>query len=84
MELSGREGEADEVDVPTFQDRNISLNLKLYEVGDSISYNMTIKNDSEEDYMLDEDAFKTDSEYIEYSLRTNDNSNVVKAGSTNY
>ena len=82
MELSGREGEADEVDVPTFQDRNISLNLKLYEVGDSISYNMTIKNDSEEDYMLDEDAFKTDSEYIEYSLRTNDNSNVVKAGST--
>ncbi len=82
MELSGREGEADEVDVPTFQDRNISLNLKLYEVGDSISYNMTIKNDSEEDYMLDEDAFKTDSEYIEYSLRANDNSNVVKAGST--
>ena len=82
MELSGRNGHAEEVDVPTYQDQNISLNLKLYEVGDSISYNMTIKNDSEEDYMIDEDAFKTDSEYIEYSLKTNDNTNVVKAGNT--
>ena len=54
----------------------------MYEVGDSISYDMTINNASEEDYMIDEDTFKTDSEYIEYSLKTNDNSNIVKAKSS--
>ena len=67
---------------PTFQDRNINLNLKMYEVGDSITYDMTIKNDSEENYMIDEDTFKTDSEYIEYSLQTVDGNNVVKAKGT--
>ena len=82
MEQSGIEGNTEVISNPTYQDRNINLNLKMYEVGDSITYDMTIKNDSEEDYMIDEDTFKTDSEYIEYSLKTNDNSNVVKANST--
>ncbi len=40
----------------------------MYEVGDSITYKVTIKNDSDEDYMIDEDSFKTDSEYIKYTL----------------
>ena len=54
----------------------------MFEVGDSITYDMTIKNESEEDYMIDENTFKTDSEYIEYTLKTNDNSNVVKSQSS--
>ena len=82
MEQSGIEGKTEVISAPTYQDRNISLNLKMYEVGDSITYNMTIKNDSEEDYMIDEDTFTTDSDYIEYSLKTNDNTNAVKANST--
>ncbi len=78
----GITGNTEVTDDLEFKNRNIKLNLKMYEVGDSITYDMTIKNDSEEDYMIDEDTFKTDSEYIEYSLLTNDNSNVVKAKST--
>ena len=50
----------------------------MHGVGDSINYDMVIKNDSEKDYVIDENAFKTDSEYIEYTLKTNDGSNVVK------
>ena len=76
------EGNTEVISDPTFEDRTINLDLKMYDVGDSISYDMTIKNDSEEDYMIDEDTFKTDSDYIEYSLKTNDDSNVVKAQST--
>ena len=76
------EGNTEVISDPTFEDRTINLDLKMYDVGDSISYDMTIKNDSEEDYMIDEDTFKTDSDYIEYSLKTNDNTNVVKANST--
>ena len=49
MEQSSIEGNTEEIEEPTFQDRSINLNLKLYDVGDSITYNMTIKNDSEED-----------------------------------
>ena len=67
------EGNAEVISDPTFEDRTINLDLKMYEVGDSISYDMTIKNDSEEDYMIDEDTFKTDSDYIEYTLKTKDN-----------
>lgn len=76
------EGNAEVIEEPTFQDRNINLNLKMYEVSDSITYDMTINNASQEDYMIDEDTFKTDSEYIEYSLKANDNTNVVKAHSS--
>ncbi len=82
MEQNSIEGNTEVISEPTFKDRSISLNLKMYEVGDSITYDMTIKNDSNEDYMIDEDTFKTDSDYIEYSLKTNDNSNIVKAKSS--
>ena len=82
MEQSGIEGNTEELSNPTFEGRNVGFNLKMYEVGDSITYDMTIKNESEEDYMIDEDTFKTDSEYIEYSLTTDDGTNVVKANST--
>ncbi len=81
MEQNSIEGNTEVISEPTFRDRSISLNLKMYDVGDSITYNMTIKNDSDEDYMIDEDTFKTDSDYIEYILSTEDNSNVVKANS---
>ncbi len=76
------EGNTEVISEPTFEDRTIKLNLKMYDVGDSISYDMTIKNDSEEDYMIDEDTFKTNSNYIEYTLKTKDNTNVVKGNST--
>ena len=84
MEQKGIEGNTKEVEEPTFNDRSINFNLKMFEVGDAITYDMTIKNDSDEDYMIDEDTFKTDSEYIVYTLKTNDGDNVVKArGSKN-
>ena len=76
------EGNTKVISEPTFKDRNINLDLKMYEVGDSVTYDMIIKNESEEDYMIDENTFKTDSDYIEYTLKTNDDSNVVKAKSS--
>ena len=76
------EGNTEVISDPTFEDRTINLNLKMYNVNDSITYDLVIQNDSEEDYMIDEDTFKTDSDYIEYTLKTKDNSNVVKANSS--
>ena len=82
MEQNNINGNTEELSTPTYKDRNIKLNLKMYDVGDSITYDLTIKNDSDEDYMIDENTFKTDSDYIEYSLKTKDNTNVVKAKSS--
>ena len=82
IEQSKINGNTEEISEPTIKNRNINFNLKMYDVNDSITYDLVIKNDSEENYMIDEDTFKTDSEYIEYTLKTNDNNNVVKANST--
>ena len=81
MEQTSIEGDTEIIEDPTFQDRSINLNFKMYEVGDSITYNLTIKNDSDEDYMIDENSFTSDSDYIEYTLTAEDNSNVVRAKS---
>ena len=82
IEQSEINGNTEEISEPTFKDRNFNLNLKMYDVDDSITYDLVIKNDSEENYMIDENTFKTDSDYIEYTLKTKDNTNVVKANST--
>ena len=82
LKQNGIEGRTEVIDEPTFKDRNIDFNFKMYDVGDSISYEMTINNVSDDDYMIDESTFKTDSEYIEYSLQTKDGNNVVKAKSS--
>ena len=82
IEQSGIKGSTEEISEPQVQGGKIKLNLKMFEVGDSITYDMVIKNDSDEDYKIDEDTFKTDSEYIEYSLKNSDNSNVLKGKGT--
>ena len=82
IEQNSIKGSTEVISEPTIKNRNINLDLKMYDVGDSITYDLVIKNYSEEDYMIDEDTFKTDSDYIEYTLETKDNTNVVKANST--
>ena len=82
IEQTAIEGNTEVIDEPSYQGRNINLNLKMYEVGDSITYDLVVNNASNEDYMIDENTFKSDSDYIEYVLSINDNSNVVKANSS--
>lgn len=54
----------------------------MFEVGDNIEYSFLIKNDSNENYKIDKTNFNINSNYINYSLETNDNSNIVKANSS--
>ena len=82
IEQKNIEGNTEEIEEPTITGKNIKFNLKMYEVGDSITYDVTIKNDTKTNYMIDKDTFKTDSEYIEYSLKVNDNTNAINAKSS--
>lgn len=54
----------------------------MSKVGDNIKYKFVIKNDSLEDYEIDKTSLNINSDYINYSFETNDNSNIVRANSS--
>lgn len=69
-----------EVEPPKIDGKNIKVNLKMTSVGDSMEYSLILKNDSNEDYEIDENSFQSNSGYIEYSIDSSNNSTVIKAG----
>ena len=70
-----------ELDTATVSGKNINLNLSMSEVGDNITYKIIVKTDSDEDYELDNSNLNINSEYIDYSLEFEDNTNIIKANS---
>ena len=48
--------------------KNIKYNLSMSNVGDNIIYKVTVKNDSYEDYEIDNNLFNTGSKFINYSI----------------
>lgn len=62
--------------------KDINLNLSMASIGDSIKYKIVIKNDSSENYNIDNNKFKINSNYIDYSISSNDNNYIVNANST--
>ncbi len=71
-----------ELEEATADGNSINLNLSMSEVGDSIEYKVTAKNNSNDDYELGDKSFNLNSDYINYSISSDDNSNVVKAKSS--
>ena len=71
-----------EVEQPVIEGKKIKVNLKMMEVNDSIEYKLVVKNNSNEDYELDKNSLNANSDYIEYTLKTDDDSLVVKSGKT--
>jgi len=72
----------EEITEATANEKNLNLNLFMSNVGDSITYKIVVKNDSNEDYELDKNSFNKRSEYIDYVLESNDNSNIIKKNSS--
>ena len=72
----------EEITEATANEKNLNLNLFMSNVGDSITYKIVVKNDSNEDYELDKNSFNIRSEYIDYVLESNDNSNIIKKNSS--
>ena len=62
-------GNASEKSNATVTNNNINLDLSMNNVGDSVTYKVDVRNDSDEDMIVDEDAFNViESDYIKYSL----------------
>ena len=80
--VENKSDNVEELDEATANGKNINLNLSMSEVGDNIEYKFVVKNDSNEDYKLDKTSFNINSDYINYSFETDDNTNIVKANSS--
>lgn len=75
-------GKLIEEEKPSIVGKGLKFNLRFYEVGDEVTYSFKIENESDNDFLLNEKDFEIDSDYLTYSLITNDNNMVVKANST--
>ena len=78
VELSEVSGNAEETSTASNDHNQIHLNTKMNVVGDSITYKAVIKNTSNSDYVFDKTQLTKD--YINYDIRYEDDSNIIKAG----
>ena len=72
----------EELDEATANGRNINFNLSMSNVGDNIEYKIVVKNDSNEDYELDKNSFNISSDYIKYTIESEDDTSLFKANSS--
>ena len=62
-------GFSEEIQESSVNNNTINLNLKMYDVGDSSTYDITVENTSNEDYYFTKDSMKMENDYLEYSLK---------------
>ncbi len=67
-----------EVKPATTNDKTANINLKMTNLGDTIKYKIIIENKSNDDYDLD-NSINIKSNYIDYSIKSEDNSKTIKA-----
>ena len=80
--LVNKSNHVTELKEATAEGRNINLDITMSFVGDDIEYKMIVKNDSDEDYELDKTSFNINSDFIDYSLETEDETGIIKAKSS--
>ena len=71
----------EEIEEATAKDKKVNLNLRMAKQNDEILYKVVLKNDSSEDYEINKNSIVLNSDYIEYSLES-DNDNIIKANSS--
>ena len=81
IELEDKSVLTDELAGASVNGKSINLNLSMAEVGDNAKYKIVVNNESNEDYEIDNSSLNSDSDYIDYQIETDDNSNIVNAHS---
>lgn len=72
--------EVEEIDNVSFQELNLNTNLRFSKVNSYIIYEISIKNNDNKDYLLDNNLQNDKNEYITYNYNCNTN-NIIKAKS---
>ena len=81
ISTENQSGYAKELEKAIATDKKINLNLRMSVKDDEVVYKVVLKNDSKEDYEINKNSIKLDTDYIDYSLDSG-NSNILKANST--
>ncbi len=76
--LTESNGYVEETSNPSLDNNSINLGLKMNVVNDNVVYKLVVKNTSDQDYVFDKNSLS--SEYLNYDVSFEDNSDIVKAG----
>ena len=82
ISMESKSDNVEELEPAKASGRSINLNIKMDQVKDNIVYKIIIKNDSNNNFTIDDNIFKLDSNYVSYTIKSKDNSNIVKAKSS--
>ena len=77
INIEEKEGYTEELTPVSIDNNKINLNIEMYNIGESITYKIKVKNNSNSDYYFTKDSFNLNTDYLEYSL-LND-SEVIKS-----
>ncbi len=80
IELTNKHGNAEELNQASIDGKKVNLDLKLFDVGDYVEYELKVKNTSDEDFYFDENSLNFNADYVTYEFV---DSNVVEAGKEN-
>ena len=81
IEIVEKEGNAEELNDPTFENDKLSLHIKLKNLGDHIRYLIQIKNKSKKQYNINLDTSMLNEEYIKYNIEY-ENEKMINPGET--
>ena len=79
FEVSSTSGLGKVVSNPSYEDMNIDIYNDFYNVGDAVTYDLVISNNSDEDVEISNNI--DDSDYLDYMLIASDSDYVIKKDS---
>lgn len=79
ISLNNKTDYVEEITPATTKKDEINLDIKMFETGDFIEYNLRVKNTSNDTFYLEKSFINIESDYIDYTLSYKDDSNLMKA-----
>ena len=80
IELKEKSDNVEENSEPISNGNSVNVDLKVNRVGDTATYELLVKNISDEDYEINKSSLSVGSDFVNYSLKTEDGDNIIKAG----
>ncbi len=78
IHLEKSTGNAEEKTDASINNNKVDLDVILYDPGDSLEYEIKVKNNTKDDYYFDENSLKKDTDYLLYEFSYEDDSNLIK------
>ena len=75
-----KSNDAEIIEEASFNNLDLSFNIKLYNVGDYVKYSFYVENNSSKELLLDDDKLKMNNSYTSYHVDYGDNNDIVKPG----